>query len=293
LGLVGRARRIAHTAAYVAHVGSEGGEIRLEPGDPAVTARLRQILRVPETASPPPGALAVFSVAPGQDAGAVARQMAERARDGERSVAVIIGRSAQRASAERALMATGDIEMSSIAHVAALDERGDKEVIDGVIRAVGSKGLVAAARRNPALREQASRRVLRRDARAAGILASGALGTQAHMANLTNRQVRMLGDLAAIRDRNLGREDAVDVAAVAGSGFAWRIVGRNAARASGRPMLARSVVAWAVTRGMGMVSERRLTSDQSYGRTLDLDKLKGSAGTLVGRLKSLREGRKS
>jgi hypothetical protein len=120
------------------------------------------------------------------------------------------------------------------------------------------------------------------------------------------RQVQLLGDLAAIRDRNLGREDAVGIAATVGSGFAWRMVGSSAARASGHPMLARGLVAWAATRVMGVVSEWRLTSDVTHRRTLDLDKLKGTtgrlderkglkdtAGALADRVKSLREGRQS
>jgi len=293
VGLFGKARRVALTARYVASAGEEGGEIRLVPGDRAVTDRLGQILRVPESANPPEGALAIYSIAPGEDGAGVARQMAERARAGERSLAIVIGRTEQRASAERTLLDTGDIEMSSIAHVAALDEPGETEVINGVIRALGSKEIVAAARRNPELRDSATRNVVSRNARAAGVLASGALGAQTGMVGLVVMQMRMLGDLAAIRDRNLGREDVADVAAVAGSGFAWRILGRTAIRATGRPIMARGAVAWAATRGIGLVAQRRLAGDRTYGRTLDVTTLKDTAGSLAGRVTSLREGRKS
>ena len=293
MGLFGSARKVALTARYVAHAGEEGGELCLVPGDPAVTARLGQILRVPESESPPGGALAVFSVAPGEDAGGVARRMAERARAGERSVAILIGRAEHRAGAERTLLDTGQLEMSGIAHVAALDEAGEREVIDGVIRALGSRDVVAAARRNPQLRGAASKSVVRRTSRAAGILASGALGAQAGMVALVYMQVRMLGDLAAIRDRNLGQEDAGDVAAVVGSGFAWRVVGRTAARTTGRPVLARGAVAWAATRGIGMAAQRRLARDRTATRAADLTTIKDTAGSLAGRVKSLREGRTS
>ncbi len=293
MSLFGRARKVARTARYVASAGEEGGEIRLVPGDRAVTDRLVQILRVPEASDPPAGVLAIYSIAPGEDSAGVARKMAERTRAGERSVAILIGRAEQRAQAEQALLATGDIEMSSIVHVAALDEPGEKEVMEGVIRALGSREIVAAARRNPELRDAVTRHVVRRDALTAGVQASGALGVPAGMVALTFLQVRMLGDLAAIRDRNLGREDAMDVAAVAGSGLAWRIVGRTAVRITGRPVLARGAVAWTATRGIGLTAQRRLAGDRSSLRTPDRKALKDKAGSLAGRVKSLREGRQS
>ena len=287
MGLLGSARRVALTARYVASAGEDGGEIRLVPGDPAVTDRLEQILRVTRTAQPPEGALAVFSIAPGEDAGEVAARIAERSRRRERSMALLIGRNEHRADAERALLATGEIEMSRIAHVPALDAEGRKEVLTGVLRALPHDEVVAAARRNPELRDTVVARLRSANARTAGVLAGGLLGSGAGMVGLIYLQVKMLGDIAGARGRNLGREDLADVAAVAGSGVAWRMVGRRAVRLTGRPTLARGAVAWAATRGIGMAADRRLRTD---GPAIAIDDLKGAATAIAARAKSLRGG---
>jgi hypothetical protein len=292
VGLFGSARKVALTARYVASAGSEGGAVRLVPGEPAITDRLAQILRVGLGDDPPADALAVFGIGPGADPGPTAEAMAQRARQGARSVAVLIGSAEDRAAAERALLDTGWIEMSSITHVAALDEIGAREMIQGVVRALPSDERVAAARVNPALREEISRQLVRRSARSAGVLASGALGPQAGMISLAYMQVRMLGDLAAARDRNLGKEDAMDVAAVAGSSFIWRMAGRGAVRRTGRPVLARASVAYAATRGIGIAAQRRFSSDRPQGGSLSSDALKQRAKGLAERVGSLKKGRK-
>jgi len=292
MGLLGSARRIATTARQVSQAGSEGGEIRLVPGDPAVTARLEQILRVPRSAHPPEGALAIYAIPPGGDPRQVAADMATRVSTGERSVAIVIGREHERESAEHALMETGTIEMSSIAHVAALDQKGEQEVMDGVLRALRSGDLVAAARHNPSLRDTVARKVVSRNARAAGLLASGAFGVPAGMVSLGFSQVRMLGDLAAVRDRNLTKEDAVDVVAVAGSSLIWRMVGRTAVARTGRPILARGAVAYAATRGIGLAAEKRFTGEWPQ-RQLTAPQLSAQAKGMADRLRSLKQGKTS
>lgn len=239
------------------------------------------------------GALAVFSVAPGADARAVAERMDTRARRGERSAAIIVGNADQRAAAERALRAGGWVEMSSIVHVAALDQPGEREVRRGVLRALGSREVVAAARNNPALRDEARRRVVGRSARTAAVLASGAFGGAAGMVALSVAQVRMLGDLAALGGRNLGREDAADIAAVAGSGLAWRVVGRSAVRWSGRPELARGGVAYLATRAIGVAARARLGRTGGVGAGQGAAALKERARGLAQRTSQLRQGRKS
>ena len=290
MGLLGSARRVALTARYVTQTGSQGGEVRLVPGDPAVTARLQEILQVPTSATPPEVALAIFSIAPGADPSEVAARMADRAVAGERSMAVIIGLPHERAQAERALLDTGVIEMSRIAHVAALDQRGEDEVMDGILRALPSDRIVAAARTNPELRRMVTRKVLSKNARTAGVLASGALGAKAGMVALGFLQVRMLGDLAAVSGRNVDREDAVDIAAVAGSSVIWRIVGRTAAARTGHPALARGAVAYAATKSMGLVARQRFSaggsSSERFGTTTLVDKAK----KLAVRAKSLKQG---
>ena len=289
MGLFGSARKVALTARHVANAGSEGGEIRLVPGDPAVTARLEQILRVPVAASPPERALAVFAVAPSADPTPIALRVADRARRGERSMVVVIGRPHERAEAERALLDTGAIEMSGIAHVGALDLTGEREVLNGVLRALPSGEIVAAARTNPELRQTVTRKVVSKNARTAGVLASGAFGGRAGMVALGFSQVRMLGDLAAIRDRNLTKEDALDVVAVAGSGLIWRMVGRTAVLRSGRPILARGAVAYAATRGIGLAAQKRFTGERSGA--LAPAQLLATAKGLAGRARSLKQGK--
>ena len=107
MGLFGSARKVALTARYVANAGSEGGAVVLVPGEPAITDRLAQILRVGLGDDPPADALAVFGIGPGADPGPAAAAMAQRAQRGARSVAVLIGPAEDRAAAERALLDTG------------------------------------------------------------------------------------------------------------------------------------------------------------------------------------------
>ncbi|WP_217915573.1 DUF697 domain-containing protein [Miltoncostaea marina] len=261
LGLATRglkaARPVLDAVRAAEALAKEGGEVALLPGGESATRRVREILGTPP-ATPNEDALAVLAVAEPADVERGLPALARRRRSGGGALALVVGPHERRQELERLLLAGHRIEMSDVAHVVSLDDRrGVDDVIESVLARLGDEQIAAGAR-NPGLRAAVGRRVVTAAARRSAAI--GALPLPGlDMPVLALLQVRMVAELAAVYDRPVGAERALEAMAVVGAGFGWRAVGRSASAAIPVAGWAvRGTVAYGATRAIGEAALARL-----------------------------------
>jgi uncharacterized protein (DUF697 family) len=237
LGLASRGakaiRPVAEAVRLADDLSQDGGHIAVIPGDPAATRRLREILGTP-AAVPSEDALAVAALTPGSETDAPGAALARRRRSGGGALAILVGGTPGRQALEGRLL-------------------------DAVLGALGDE-LIAAGRRNPALRPAIGQRLVRTAARRSA--AVGALPLPGvDMPVLVLIQVRLVADLAALHDRSFGPERTVEALAIVGAGFGWRALGRSAVGAV--PVAGWAVqgtIAYGATRAIGEAALARLSA---------------------------------
>jgi uncharacterized protein (DUF697 family) len=262
LGLASRGakaiRPVAEAVRLADDLSQDGGHIAVIPGDPAATRRLREILGTP-AAVPSEDALAVAALTPGSETDAPGAALARRRRSGGGALAILVGGTPGRQALEGRLLDGHRLEPSNVVHVPALDEPGAERVVDAVLGALGDE-LIAAGRRNPALRPAIGQRLVRTAARRSA--AVGALPLPGvDMPVLVLIQVRLVADLAALHDRSFGPERTVEALAIVGAGFGWRALGRSAVGAV--PVAGWAVqgtIAYGATRAIGEAALARLSA---------------------------------
>ncbi len=261
----------------------EGGHIALIPGDPAATRRVREILGIGAPV-PSEDALALMVVTVSTDLGPGVAALERRRHSGAGALALILGDAAERADIERRLLAGHRLEASNLAHVPALDAAGEELVLDAVLRALGDEA-VAAGRRTPGLRPAVGRRLVNASARQSAAI--GALPLPGvDMPALALIQVRLLAQLAALHDRPVGAERALEALAVVGAGFGWRALARSA---TGFVPVAgwavRGTVAYGATRAVGEAALARLSAGHDLIEGAPIDKARPVIDRVVGRIR--------
>jgi len=207
----------------------EGGAIAVLPGERTAADRLRDILQVPATDLATGAGMLVHPAVPGVDHSAPAAALARHKAAGGGVLALLVGRRGQRAVMERAFVAQEGLGLGDLAHVLTLDgEAGAKEAVEAVVEALG-EDRVAAARSAPSLRDAVADRLIDGAARQAAAVGALIFLPGADMPVLTLLQVRLAIELAAVYDRPVGSDRALEVAALFGAGFGWRALGRAGA----------------------------------------------------------------
>lgn len=247
----------------------DGGEIAVLPGDPAATARLREILGAPAPVASE-DALAVVALTPGSELAGPVAALVHRRRSGGGALAVLVGDTPERQALERRVLEGHRLELSNVAHVPALDDAGAEAVVEAVIAALGDE-LIAAGRRNPGLRPAIGRLLVDRASRRSAAI--GALPLPGvDMPVLALLQVRLVAELAALHDRPFGAERVAEAAAILGAGFGWRAIGRSAS--SFVPVAGwavRGTVAYGATRAIGEAALTRLAAGHDLIEGLPID----------------------
>ena len=297
LGLVSRGvkavRPIADVVRAAEAAAETGGEIAIIPGHPEATRRLSELLGVPGFSSPNEDALAVMALAPGTpDIETGLAALGRRRRSGAGALAILVGTPAERADLERELLADHRLEPSNITHVASLEGEGAEEAIEAVVAVLGDAA-VAAGRRDPALRPAVGRALVRSVSRQAA--ATGALPLKgADMPVLALLQVGLVSRLAALYDRPVGAERAIEAAAVVGAGFGWRELARAVRRAVPVPRwVTGGTVAYATTRAIGEGALARLASGHDLIEGAPIDAAKPKVDRLLAKLKRKPKGETS
>jgi uncharacterized protein (DUF697 family) len=261
---------VAEAVRAADDLSQDGGHIAVIPGDPASTRRLREILGTP-AAVPSEDALAVAALTPASDTTGPGAALAHRRRSGGGALAVLVGEAPGREALEGRLLDGHRLEPSNVVHVPALDEEGADRVLDAVLGALGDE-LIAAGRRNPALRPAIGWRLVRTASRRSAAI--GALPLPGvDMPVLVLIQVRLVADLAALHDRAFGPERTVEALAIVGAGFGWRAVGRSAAGAI--PVAGWAVqgtIAYGATRAIGEAALARLSAGHDLIEGVPVDR---------------------
>lgn len=271
-------------AVRLADAGSlEGGHIALLPGDPAATARLREILDI---AAPVPSedALAVMALTPATNPEPGVSTLERRRRSGAGALAVLVGDADGRAALERRLLEGNRLEASNLAHVPALDAPGEHLVVEALLRVLGDEA-VAAGRRNPGLRPAVGRGLIRTATRQSAAI--GALPLPGvDMPALALIQVRLVAQLAALHDRPFGAERAVEALAIVGAGFGWRALARSATGfVPVAGWIVRGTVAYGATRAVGEAALARLQAGHDLIEGPPLDTARPVIDRVVGRFR--------
>jgi uncharacterized protein (DUF697 family) len=289
LGVLSRGVKAVRPIADVvraAEAASEtGGEIAIIPGDPEATRRLAALLGVPFASSPNEDALAVMAVTPGApDIATGVAALARRRRIGAGALAILVGTPEERAALERQVLEGHHLEPSNVVHVASLEGEEGEKAVAAVVAALGDAA-VAAGRRNPGLRPVVGRALVRTTSRQAAT--TGALPLRgADMPVLALLQVGLVARLAALYDRPMGAERAVEAAAVVGAGFGWRALARTVRRAIPAPRWATGgTVAYASTRAVGEAALARFSAGHDLIEGPPIDAAKPKVERLLAKLK--------
>lgn len=276
IGLAGTAakavRPIAEAVRTAETLAQEGGQIDILPGDPAATARIRELLGVPAP-GPSEDALAVLPVTAATDLSRGAPALAARRRSGGGALALIVGEERAGAEVERRLLEGHRLEMSNIAHVTSLEGTGEQAAIDAILRALGDEQ-VAAGRRNPGLRPAVAHHLIAQASRRSAAI--GALPLPGvNMPVLVLIQVRLVAQLAALHDRPFGAERALEALAIVGAGFGWRAIGRSAAGfVPVAGWAVRGSVAYVATRAVGEAALARLQAGHDLIEGAPVDRVR-------------------
>lgn len=287
IGLAGTAAKVVRPLADAVRtaeaLAQEGGQIDILPGDPAASARIRELLGAPAP-GPSEDALAVLPVTATTDLSKGAPALAHRRRSGGGAIALIVGEPDARTQLERRLLQGHRLEMSNIVHVGSLDGSGAQTAIEAILRVLGDEA-VAAGRRNPGLRPAVGRDLVRRAARQSA--AVGALPLAGvDMPVLVLVQVRLVAQLAALHDRPLGAERALEALAIFGAGFGWRAIGRSAAGVIPVAGWAvRGSVAYVATRAIGETALARLEAGHDLIEGAPVERVRPLIDRVAGRFR--------
>jgi uncharacterized protein (DUF697 family) len=229
---------------------ADGGAIAVLDGEPAATARLREILGVEADAPLTDGhGLLVHACVPGHDPTLAAAVLAGAKREDRNVLALLVGPPAARDELERTVLANRPLEPSNVAHVASLaDERA---VLAAVARTLGDQS-IAAGRRYPQVREAVADMLVGRAARQAGAVGVAAVVPGSDLPVITLVQVRLVAQLAALHGRPLDMRRGLEIGGVLVGAFGWRAIARRAA--AGRNVAGFAVrggVAYTATRAIG------------------------------------------
>lgn len=183
---------------------------------------------LPASDSAAGGGLLVHPATPGGDHAAAAAALAAHKDAGGRSLVLLVGRRGERVVMERGFLADEGLELGDLAHVPTLDaEAGAREARAAIVDALAEHA-IAAARISPPLREAVADEIVQAAAKQAGTIGAMVFLGAADMPVISLLQIRMVVELAAVYDRPLGTDRALEVAAVFGAGFGWRALARTA-----------------------------------------------------------------
>lgn len=253
-----------------------GGVIALMPGEPVLTARLAELLGV--APGERAGAdLLVIPLAPRDSAKFACAEVAARARQGKRTLVVVIGSAEGRPGREAELLADPDVTIGDLTF--APDAQSDRSVVlimDGVIRALGNE-MVSAARRHPSLRAAVRRHVV--DVAAREAAAAGALNW---FTGAAAAQQAMVVRVGSSEGRAMGVSRIPEIVVATGMGFVTGVVARGASRIVPAPRwMVRGAVAWASTVALAAATERIA---RHVGEDIDpVSALKGLVAARFGR----------
>jgi len=232
----------------------DAGVSIVDAGDPALTARLAEVLGAPVRA-PVPTDLLVCAPAPGADIGNLVHRLGAHRRNGGEVIVAVIGSPAARRRVLRQLAAAHDVGVSTAVPVASLAEAGAATVREAVVLRLGTF-VVPAARTAPGLRDTAARSMVTRAARRAALV--GAAPTSAPTTPvLSLMQARLLSDVTALGGARPGPREAGAAVGVAVAAPVFRGTARTLSRAVPQAAWAvRAGVAYGVTRGLGILAGR-------------------------------------
>jgi uncharacterized protein (DUF697 family) len=280
VGVIGRAGSVLRTLRPIAGAVREadalmegGGTIHVLPGDPAATARLREIIGG-NLASPDEDALAVLPVRRDTDLSIGAPALVARRSQGGGAVAMLIGDDAERAELEERMLRGRRLEMSNIVHLPAIDgDAGRDAAVAALLPYLGEEA-VAAGWRHPGLRQAIGADLIARRAKQAAAI--GALPWPGiDMPGITLIQIRLVAELEAMYGRRFGPERAVEALGLFGAGFAWRAIARSAmGLVPGAGWAARGAVAYGATRAVGEATLARLESGHGLVEGLPLEPIR-------------------
>jgi len=253
-------------------------------GDPAATARLREIVgadgtRGLEAFSGP----VIHAAVPGHDPALAASVLARARRQGRRVLVFVCGDIAERLDMERVLVTHPPLDLSNVAHVATLD---DGDAVRGAIAAILGEDAVAVAREHPVMRDAVADALIAQASRQAGAVGAAAMVPGADLPVLAVLQVRMVAQLASAFGRPLDARRGLEVAGVLASGFGWRAIARRAvANVPVAGFAMRAGVAYSGTRAVGEAARIYFTK---AGDRADMP-LDGLANAISGALKKRKD----
>lgn len=253
-------------------------------GQPAATARLREVLGLPADGGVAAAGPLIYVAVAGHDPTLAAAVLAGAKREGRRVLALVIGTHDERAELEAELLCHPPLELSNIAHVVSLESAD--AVLTTIARLLGTEAL-AAARAHPPLRDAVAEALIAQMSRQAGTVGVAAVVPGADLPVITLIQVRLVAQLAAIYGRPLDARRGLEIAGVLAGAFGWRAVARRVvASVPVAGFALRGGVAFSATRAVGEASKAYFAK---AGDRADLP-LDGLASALNGALKQ-RKGR--
>lgn len=258
----------------------EGGAIAILPGEPAITARLSDMLGIP-AGERPHADLVIIPLGMSDDARAAALETAARARQDKRTLIVVIAPDHLRGRREAELLAEPDVTIGELAFAPDLvSDASVRAVTDSIIRALGPH-MISAGRRYPALREAVRRQVVGSAARESAV--AGALNW---FPGASAAQLAMVVRTGSSDGHGLSARRVPEIAAAVGSGLVIATVARGASYIIPAPRwMVRGAVAWASTVALAAATER-------ISRQLGDENSPDVKSTLASLLSRARKGRK-
>lgn len=242
-------KNVSRDAARDVAVAVLGG--RREGGD-----RLGALLGLDVTSGPHGPETLVVHAASDRDADGEAADALDRHRgQGGRVLILLPGGPATRRELERRYRRGRAFEEGDFARVDSLG--ATDAILDAIVLALGDDR-VPAGRSNPNLRPSVARALIERASKKAGAIGAWGFLASAQLPVLIALQVRLVTELAALHDRPVGRDRALEIGGVIAAGYGWRGAARWAIRA-GIPvprLVMRGAVAYAATRGVGEAALR-------------------------------------
>jgi len=206
-------------------------------------------------------ALIVWAPDPRADVEATAADLARRKRDGTPILALLVGPPGERRLMERRVGVGRGLELGDTAQVGSLRGVGARRVAAAIAARLGDRA-PAVARREPGLRPAVGRVLVARAARRAAAVATVGIAASSFTA-ISAIQVGMIANVAALHDRDLDAQSAVEAAAVLGAGLGWRALARGGAEVL--PLagpVVRAGVAYATTRALGELAYARFSGGE-------------------------------
>lgn len=133
---------------------------------------------------------------------------------------------------------------------------GWRQVFASCVTVAGSRS-VALARRYPAMRQEAAKKVINRTAGQNALIGVAFFVPGADMPAMTLNQIKMVLSVAGIHGEKIDLDRAVELAAVVGMGFGFRSLSRRLARRMpGAGWVLKPLTGYAATMAMGMGAVR-------------------------------------